>query len=186
MSTKREAIPTGSLDFWQGPLRSHVHTMPMTCGGLPRAPAHIRGLSTKSGQVHTTPSIQPAHAIRKPVHLEVGPYPQQPRHLDGRSQLWWCSVDALRRGDPAPMCHKKHILEDNVGHAMLFRGWESQSWVLFTCLYLKAEWINDICMTLAWDSPWGCAANRHTWLYLLGLCCWPGSLSLAPPGPLLS
>lgn len=112
--------------------------MPKTWGGLPGAPAHTQGPSTKSDQADTVPNIQSAHAVRRLVHLDVCTYSQQPRHLEDRSQLWWSSVDAFRLGDPVPMCHKRHIPGDNVDQAMQFTGWESQNWILFPSICLKA------------------------------------------------
>lgn len=161
--------------------------MPKTWGGLPGAPAHTQGLSTKSDQADTIPNIQSAHAVRRLVHLEVCTYSQQPRHLEDRSQLWRSSVDAFRLGDPVPMCHKRHIPGDNVDQAMQFTGWESQNWILFPSICLKATLIKPHLHNCWLMQPLlGCAAKRYTWLYLLYLCCLPHSLSLSPTRPLLS
>ena len=89
-SRKREASLTDSLAIWQEPPppAPGMHTpMPKTWAGLPGAPAHTQGPSTKSDQADTIPNIQSAQAVRRLVHLEVCTYSQQPRHLEDRSQL---------------------------------------------------------------------------------------------------
>lgn len=62
VSTRKHALPTGSLDIRRGPPPWHGHTQARDLRGPAGAPAHTPAPSAKPAQSHTAPYIRPAGA----------------------------------------------------------------------------------------------------------------------------
>lgn len=176
MSRKSEATPTGSPDIWQERLPRHVHTHAHDMRWPVWNTYSHPGSKHQVRPGHTIPSIQPAHAMRRPVHLEVGLYPQQPRHLHDRSQCWGSSVAALRHEDPF-----LRVLKGTFLKTMWARPCSSENEPLRTGFYFhpftwRLHRQSHICMTPAAPRGW-CSKKIHM------VVSAPSLLFASPPLP---